>query len=60
MTLSVMVIGIFIPYSWVGHTIGLTPLPSSYFLWLIPTLLCYCATVQIVKLWFIRKFQSWL
>ncbi|MFJ2736956.1 MULTISPECIES: HAD-IC family P-type ATPase [unclassified Streptomyces] len=40
--------------------IGLQPLPMSYFPWLIGTLLAYCVLTQLVKTWFIRRFDSWL
>jgi len=59
-TAIVMAIGICIPYSYVGTSIGLVPLPLSYFPWLIATLVCYCVLTQIVKVWFINKFHYWL
>lgn len=59
-TAIVMAIGIYIPYSYVGTSIGLVPLPLSYFPWLIATLICYCVLTQIVKVWFINKFHYWL
>lgn len=59
-TLIIMCIGIYIPYSVIGSTIGLSPLPLDYFPWLLATLLCYCAATQLVKIWFIKKFGYWL
>ncbi len=58
-TIIIMAIGIYIPYSFVGATIGMVPLPGSYFYWLVATLISYCVLVQCVKLWFIRRYQ-WL
>jgi Mg2+-importing ATPase len=59
-TAIIMAIGICIPYTYVGASIGLVPLPLSYFPWLVLTLLCYCVLTQIVKVWFINKYHYWL
>ncbi len=59
-TLAVMAMGIYIPYSYVGHGIGLSSLPGNYFYWLIAILLSYCVFTQLVKVWFIRRFNYWL
>lgn len=59
-TCVVMILGVLIPYSFVGEAIGMVPLPSSYFLWLIPILLAYCTLTQGVKMWYIKRFNSWL
>jgi Mg2+-importing ATPase len=59
-TLLVMGIGILVPYSFVGHGIGLASLPGDYFYWLIAILLAYCVLTQLVKIWFIKHFNYWL
>jgi len=59
-TISIMAIGILIPFTALGAKIGLVPLPLIYFPWLIITLLCYCILTQVVKRWYIRKFAHWL
>jgi Mg2+-importing ATPase len=59
-TALVMAVGIYLPYSHTGASIGLVPLPFSYFPWLILTLICYCLLVQGVKVWYIRKYHHWL
>lgn len=59
-TAVIMAVGIFIPYSSIGASIGLVPLPLNYFPWLIGTLICYCALTQMVKMWFIKKYRYWL
>ena len=56
----IMAVGIYIPYSYVGASIGLAPLPLSYFPWLLLTLLSYSILTQLVKNWFIKKFDYWL
>ena len=86
LTIAVMAVGIWIPFSplagslqmrpapmvddyavtgalgWAAraHLLDALELPRSYFLWLTGTLLSYCALTQVVKMWYIRRFQSWL
>lgn len=60
LTILVMVIGIIIPFTHLGASIGFEPLPWSYFPWLIGILLCYCVLTQMVKQWYLRKFTRWL
>jgi Mg2+-importing ATPase len=59
-TFTIMAVGIVIPFTALGARIGLVPLPLSYFPWLIATLFCYCILTQVIKQWYIRKFNSWL
>ena len=60
MTTLVMVIGIVIPFTSFGASIGLQALPLSYFPWLVGILLSYCVLTQLIKNWYIRKFSGWL
>jgi Mg2+-importing ATPase len=60
LTLGVMAVGIAIPFSALGETVGLVPLPPAYFPWLAATLVCYCVLTQLVKRWYIRRFGMWL
>ena len=55
----VMVLGILIPFSPLGHAFGLVPLPWSYFPWLLATLLGYCLLTQGMKRLYIRRFGQW-
>lgn len=59
MTIVIMAIGIYIPYSYIGASIAMVSLPGSYYYWLAATLISYCALVQLVKVWLIRRNQ-WL
>jgi Mg2+-importing ATPase len=56
----IVVVGIFIPFTSFGASIGLQPLPMAYFPWLIGILLSYCVLTQIVKTMYIKKFNRWL
>lgn len=60
MTFSIMIIGICVPFSSFGSSIGLMPLPWSYFPWLIGILTSYCILTQWVKTLYIRAFKRWL
>jgi P-type Mg2+ transporter len=86
MTLVVMAVGVWIPFSLLAASLQMRPaarvidhsltgsltfaarnhmlaplqLPGSYFLWLAATLLSYCVLTQFVKMWYIRRFKSWL
>ena len=60
LTGTIMAIGVAIPFTHFGASIGLQPLPKAYFPWLAATLLSYCVATQLVKLWYIRRFKTWL
>lgn len=60
LTSLVMVIGICIPFSPLAVALKMTPLPLSFFPWLIVLLLAYCTLTQYVKTLFIKKFNQWL
>jgi Mg2+-importing ATPase len=59
-TTLVMAIGIFLPFSPFAHALKMQPLPLGYFPWLFGILLSYCILTQIVKNWYIKKFNQWL
>lgn len=59
-TVTIMIIGVIIPYSFIGKAIGMEGLPFSYFIWLIPILLAYCCLTQLIKIWYIKRFKGWL
>jgi Mg2+-importing ATPase len=60
LTGTIMAIGICIPFSSFGASIGLQPLPLSYFPWLIGILLSYCVLTQFIKTLYIKHFKNWL
>ena len=59
-TFSIMAIGIVIPFSAFGASLGFVPLPLSYFPWLVGILLSYCLLTLLIKSWYIRRFAKWL
>ena len=60
LTSAIMLLGIIIPFTPFGAALKLVPLPMSYFPWLIGILVAYCFLTQLIKNWFINKFQEWL
>jgi len=60
MTVAIMLAGMYIPFSPFAATFKMVPLPWSYFPALLTILLSYCLLTQVVKVWFIKKFQHWL
>jgi len=60
LTSLVMVIGICIPFSPLAESLKMQALPLVYFPWLIGILISYCLLTQLVKVWFIKKFNQWL
>ncbi|SFB20930.1 magnesium-translocating P-type ATPase [Clostridium frigidicarnis] len=60
LTTIIMIVGIGIPFTTFGASIGLEALPLSYFPFLIVILLAYCFLTQFIKMKYIKKFNSWL
>jgi len=54
-TLSIMAFGIWLPYSPLAPSLGLTHLPSMYWPILMLTLLAYLSLTQAIKVWLLRK-----
>jgi Mg2+-importing ATPase len=60
LTSLIMLIGIALPFSPLAPALKLEPLPLSYFPWLIGILAAYCVLTQLIKNWFIKRFNQWL
>lgn len=60
LTGTMMAIGMGIPFTSFGASIGLQPLPLTYFPWLFGILLSYCVLTQLVKVLYIKQFKNWL
>ncbi len=60
LTAAISIIGIAIPFTVFGESIGLTPLPISYFPFLILILISYGIVIQIVKTAYIKRFKTLL
>ncbi|MFE1775074.1 magnesium-translocating P-type ATPase [Streptomyces sp. NPDC059008] len=60
MTVLIMSVGLYLPFSPLAGALGMQALPMSYFPWLIATLAAYCLLTQGVKSWYVRRFHDWL
>jgi P-type Mg2+ transporter len=60
MTTLIMAIGIIIPYTPLAQALKLTATPLNYYPWLVAILILYCLLTQLVKNWFLKKFNQWL
>ena len=60
LTATIMLVGIWIPFSPLARSLGMQPLPGVFFPWLVLTLLSYCALTQVVKTFYLRRFGNWL
>jgi Mg2+-importing ATPase len=56
----IMAMGVAIPFTSLGASIGLQPLPLNYFFWLAGILFVYSLLTQMVKTWYIKRFGMWL
>jgi Mg2+-importing ATPase len=52
--------GIYLPFSPLGASVGMQPLPLSFFPWLAGTLVAYGTLTQVLKTIYIRRFKMWL
>ena len=57
-TISVMAIGVWLPYSPFAAFLGLLPLPLVYWAWIAGFLCVYSVLTHLVKTWFFRKFEG--
>lgn len=59
-TSLVMALGMIIPFTPIAAIFSLVSLPLAYFPWLIGLLVAYSLLTQLVKNWYIRRFNEWL
>ena len=55
-SISICVVGMWLPFSHFAPALGFTPLPHGYWLALAPILLAYLTLTQLMKTWLIRRF----
>lgn len=55
MSLTIVLLGIVVPYSPLGHYLGFSVLPPMYWPFLVGTLLCYMVLTQAVKTWLLAR-----
>jgi Mg2+-importing ATPase len=55
-----LIIGVALPYTALGKAIGFVALPLHFYYWLTAILFCYILLAQMLKRWYIKKYNSWL
>jgi Mg2+-importing ATPase len=55
-TLSIMLIGAWMPYSPFASTFGFVPLPALYWVWILGFLASYVILTHVIKVWFFKKY----
>ena len=58
--LILLIIGLILPYTGLGHSIGFVPVPLPFYYWLAAILIGYITVAQLLKKWYVRKYKSWL
>ena len=54
------VIGVIIPYTWLGNLIGLVPIPTIYLPIIVLVPILYCFVAMIAKKIYINKYGEWI
>ena len=55
-SLIIAAVGVILPFTWLGGTLGFVPLPPGYWLPLCLILLGYAVLTHLMKTWFCRRF----
>ena len=55
-TAAVMAVGVLLPFTPFGRSLGMVSLPLRFFGWLVFILLAYAALAQLVKSWYVRRY----
>lgn len=59
-TSTLTTIGILLPYFSIGQSIGLIPLPISFYIATLLLMATYCVTVQLAKPIYLKYYHEWL
>lgn len=54
------IIGIVVPYTWLGKSIGLVPIPFAYMSIIIGIPILYCFVAMFAKKVYIKKYGEWI
>lgn len=59
-SILLIIIGTLIPFTWIGHLIGLVAIPAKYMSVIFGVPLLYCFVALIAKKIYIKKFGEWI
>jgi Mg2+-importing ATPase len=54
-SLSIIAVGVALPFTTLGRYLGFTALPALYWPYLVLTVLCYVCLAQVIKAWLLRR-----
>jgi Mg2+-importing ATPase len=55
-SLIICIVGIALPFTWLGSSLGFVPLPAPYWPAVIAIIACYAVLTHYVKTWFVRRW----
>ena len=59
-SLLLILIGIAVPFTWLGNVIGLVPIPISYMSIILGVPVLYCLVALLAKKLYIKKYGEWI
>ena len=59
-SILLIIVGVLIPYTWLGTLIGLVPIPLKYMTVIFGVPILYCFIALIAKKIYIKKFGEWI
>ena len=55
-----IIVGILVPFTWLGNVIGLVPIPVKYITVIIGVPILYCFVALFAKKIYIKKYGEWI
>ena len=59
-SLLLIIVGILVPFTWLGNVIGLVPIPVKYITVIIGVPILYCFVALFAKKIYIKKYGEWI
>ena len=59
-SISLAIIGILVPFTWLGKIIGLVPIPLPYMAVILIVPILYCIVALFAKKIYIKKYGEWI
>ena len=56
----IIIVGIIVPFTWLGNIIGLVPIPIQYMSIIIGIPILYCFVAMFAKKVYIKKYGEWI
>ena len=55
-SILICAVGVALPFTWIGASLGFVPLPPLYWPAVIAIIACYAVLTHVVKTWFVRRW----